>query len=276
MRTRARRTRFELAQVLDGSSPHRNIAAVEAFLLFAEWPPLVPSTSLPTDEDVTRPIKRYDSLSWSYIGAAVRLAQELGMDEQAEHRYAKPAAPSPSSDWAGERGLRVLLCALNADSHVSIRLGKAAVGRTVMPSAWWTRVLSGVSYNAESGDTWAEPAVPQACIAPLMGTIQDRLYPDKEVTRAIIKSGSWEPFLRSLSHELKFMKQSCRHVLGADDIQSTLLHIEFDYVLLYGNTIALRALQERLRDGTKQPHPALLNLQEGELKKIATSLGDLD
>lgn len=207
----------------------------------------------------------------------MRLAQELGIDEQAQQRYSLPMSGFDPSDWGRERLLRSWLCALNADRHVSVRLGKAAVGRTHMPSAWWSRVLSGVSYTVKNNgvnDLWAEPAIPQACIAPLMGTIQDRLYPDKEVTRAIVKTGSWEPFLRNLSHELQFMRHSCRHVLAANDAQATLLHIEFDYTLLYGNAIALRALQERLRDRNKESnmylnHPTLLNLQEGMLAGTA-------
>lgn len=42
-----------------------------------------------------------------------------------------------------------------------------------------------------------------------------------------------------------------RVVLKQNNVESTLLQIEIDYVRLYGNAIALRALQERLRRRVK-------------------------
>jgi hypothetical protein len=51
------------------------------------------------------------------------------------------------------------------------------------------------------------------CRAQLMGTIQERLYPNKEITRSMIRSGHWESFIRSLEHELQMMQLKSRIVL---------------------------------------------------------------
>lgn len=67
------------------------------------------------------------------------------------------------------------------------------------------------------------------------------------------------------------------------NIESTLLQMEFEYVRLYGNAIALRALQERLRRAVKANDllfvsPSLLNLQEGQwvLDALAAAQSILD
>lgn len=107
---------------------------------------------------------------------------------------------------------------------------------------------------------------------PRMLTLRGPLYsdPNKEITRSILRTGHWESFIRSLDHELKSMASKTRTVLSrsvtrkealvaADlrssaeqgNVESTLLQIEIDYVRLYGNAIALRALQERLRRRVK-------------------------
>ena len=49
----------------------------------------------------------------------------------------------------------------------------------------------------------------------MMGTIADRLYPSKEVTRAIIRTGQWEGFLRSLSLERQFIHLTASNILGS-------------------------------------------------------------
>ncbi|KAL8291421.1 hypothetical protein RQP46_002399 [Phenoliferia psychrophenolica] len=141
---------------------------------------------------------------------------------------------------------------------------------TDMSSQWWEkvcRIASDNFYARGFKDEWAEP-MPQGFIASLIGTIQDRLYPNREITRASLKTGYWEGFLRSLSHELQHMKRSSESILKQGNIASTLLLIELDYLLLYANTIALRALQARSQRRVKANDifsisATLLNLQEG-------------
>ncbi|GAA5861184.1 hypothetical protein JCM3774_002220 [Rhodotorula dairenensis] len=232
-------------------------------------------------EALLRSSAQYDGMSWSFIGCAVRLAQELGISN-----IEFDSAKGTSLSWEEERRLRTWIYCYNADRHVSVRLGRNAVIQAYMSSSWWEQVTNHASHGVrrEGGsELWAERTLPQGLIAALMGTIQERLYPNKEITRSMLRTGHWESFIRSLDHELRMMLLKSQNVLQQGNIESTLLQMEFEYVRLYGNAIALRALQERLRRAVKANDlwfvsPSLLNLQEGQwiLDALAAAQSILD
>ncbi|BGP31115.1 zinc finger transcriptional activator [Rhodotorula toruloides] len=309
--------RDELVGILDGSGELRHISSVEALLLLTEWPPITVgrsqktrerprgrksrswahSGSIATVEEVEeqeedegvedaeallRSSAQYDGMSWSFIGCAVRLAQELGI----HNIYFGSEKERGPITWEEERCLRTWIYCYNADRHVSVRLGRNAVIQAYMSSSWWEQVTSHASQGVRReglSELWAERSLPQGLIAALMGTIQERLYPNKEITRSMLRTGQWESFVRSLDHELQMMLLKSRTVLQQGNIESTLLQMEFEYVRLYGNAIALRALQERLRRAVKANDllfvsPSLLNLQEGQwvLDALAAAQSILD
>lgn len=94
-----------------------------------------------------------------------------------------------------------------------------------MSSSWWEQVTSHMSQGVRregANEVWAERSLPQGLIAALMGTIQERLYPDKEITRSMLRTGHWESFIRSLDHELQMMLLKSRRVLRACHFSSVL------------------------------------------------------
>ncbi|GAA6005075.1 hypothetical protein JCM10207_008503 [Rhodosporidiobolus poonsookiae] len=299
--------RDELIGLLDGSGELRHISSVEALLLLTEWPPIADSRvkwgrsgtsrakrrrgwggnggqgddedeekgdgtnddeSVEDAEALLKSSAMYDAMSWSFIGCAVRLAQELNI----HNLFFEQRGLGGPVSWQEERCLRTWIYCYNADRHVSVRLGRNAVIQAYMSSSWWEQVTSRASHDVmREGlqEVWAAKTLPQGLIAALMGTIQERLYPNKEITRSMLRSGHWESFIRSLDHELQMMLLKSRTVLQTGNIESTLLQMEFEYVRLYGNAIALRALQERMRRAVKAQDlwfvsPSLLNLQEGQ------------
>ncbi|GAA5920323.1 hypothetical protein JCM1841_004532 [Sporobolomyces salmonicolor] len=291
--------RDELIGLLDGSGALRHISSVEALLLLTEWPPVTDGRKgkrntgngwgknrerLRTEshdgngedaedeeaEELLATSTQYDGMSWSFIGCAVRLAQELGI-HNLYFSGADKKREGPVS-WQEERCLRTWIYCYNADRHVSVRLGRNAVIQAYMSSSWWEQVTSRASGNVRKeghSEVWAERSLPQGLIAALLGTIQERLYPNKEITRSMLRTGHWESFIRSLDHELQMMLLKSKTMLQQRSVEATLLDIEFSYVKLYGFAIALRALQERLRRAVKANDlwfvsPSLLNLQEGQ------------
>lgn len=137
--------RQELIYLHEGSPAARQIASVEALLLLTEWPsiPLVHVTAggvrdradepeAPTE--LLKASAQYDSMSWTYLGEfsrpdtvanyrssclllprvlgiAVRLAQELGIDNTLLYELdVKDSKGDVPQSWHKERILRTWIC----------------------------------------------------------------------------------------------------------------------------------------------------------------------
>jgi len=175
----------EVAFLTGGQLGLRHISSVEALLLLCEWP-LVPvrhADSSDRDDDgagpdprgpddlasVLEPSNTYDALSWSFIGCAVRLAQELGIDSQLNYKF---DAIQTADSWHQERSLRTWIYCFEADRGVSVRLGRSAVVQSHLSSQWWEKVcvLASQRFCARGFDhAWAEP-MPQGFIATVSTT----------------------------------------------------------------------------------------------------------
>ncbi|TXT08898.1 hypothetical protein VHUM_03026 [Vanrija humicola] len=270
--------RFQLLAVMDGDPSLRSISTVEALLLLSEWP-MVPMTKT-EDRDygddsrveeavLLRPSLRYDAYAWTNIGWAVRLAQELGIHDAVNLQR---MMGSVGKSWKQHRMLKTWVYCYNAERHIAVRQGRNTVLQEAMTTQWWESVSDLVGHDNRgprgSSDVHTSDVFILSCIAQLMGTIQDHLYPNKEVTRALLRTGAWEPFLRSFRLEIRYSKRSVQYKLRDGSIDSALLQIELDYVVLYANAIALRALQGKLRrrrqvNDVHYSNPSLLNMVEG-------------
>lgn len=241
---------------------------MEALLLLTEWP-LAPKTPASGRADAASeearllyPSLRYDASSWTNIGLAVRLGQELGLHHAISVNRKAPAT------WREMRSLKTWVYCYTADRHIAVRLGRNAVFQEAMSSRWWEATSSFVHSPQKREDVWTSDAWILGAIAQLMGTIQDHLYANKDMTRSLLRSGAWEQFLRSLRLEIRYSKRATAHQLRDGSLSSALLQIELDYVVLYAYSLALRALQDKLRrrrqaGDVHYTAPSLLNLVEG-------------
>lgn len=84
-----------------------------------------------------------------------------------------------------------------------------------MTSRWWEAVSALVS-NEGAGrkDVYTSDAFLLGSTAQNLGAIQDHLYPNKEVTRSLLRTGAWESFLRSLRLELRYKRRACQEKLS--------------------------------------------------------------
>ncbi|BEJ10583.1 hypothetical protein CspHIS471_0100050 [Cutaneotrichosporon sp. HIS471] len=264
--------RLQFMRVMDGDSALRSISTVEALLLLSEWPMLPMNHQLedntePETEEflLLKPSLRYDAYSWSNIGWAVRLAQELGI-----HDIATGKSQQSLESWKTERMLKTWVYCYNADRHISVRLGRNAALQPSMTSRWWEDLSDHVHRKDRDGsnDVWTSDIFMLACIAQLMGTVQDHLYIHKDVTRTLLRTGAWESFLQRLRVEIRYSKNACQTKLNDGTVDSALLRIEFDYLVLYAYSLTLRALQGKLRrrrqvNDVHYHSPSLLNMVEG-------------
>lgn len=115
--------RAEITALMDGDLELRSTSTVEALLLLSEWPMLPASRKHkaldePDSEEarLLRPSLRYDAYCWSNIGLAIRISQELGMEDSVFQAAAAAKADSPDA-WKFERPLKTWICSL---SHVDV------------------------------------------------------------------------------------------------------------------------------------------------------------
>lgn len=151
-------------------------------------------------------------------------------------------------------------------------------------TAWWESLSREVNCAAPEGastDAWRSDLIPPACNAQLMCSIQQHLcelydcFPEltadwsKELTHTLLRTGAWESFMRSLHLDMDYSSKCCESKLSSGTVSGSLLQLEFDYMVLYANSLALRSLQGRMRRGraAKDPAwetPSLLNMVEGK------------
>ncbi|GMK57798.1 hypothetical protein CspeluHIS016_0406320 [Cutaneotrichosporon spelunceum] len=268
--------RAELTSLMDGDLELRTASTVEALLLLSEWP-LLPATRKrrsreePDSEEarLLRPSLRYDAYCWSNIGLAIRIAQELGMEDSV-FQAAEAAREDLPDTWKYERPLKTWIYCYNAESHIAARLGRSAVMLPNMTSKWWESlsVVNSAIRKDKTTDAWAGDLFTLTSNGQLLGSIQQHLYWSKEITYTLLRSGAWESFMRSLRLDMRHNRNCCDQRLREGTLSSAILQLEFDYLVLYANSLALRSLQRRLRrarerDDPSWETPSLLNAVEG-------------
>ncbi|BEJ13003.1 hypothetical protein CspHIS471_0301770 [Cutaneotrichosporon sp. HIS471] len=268
--------RAEITSLMDGDLELRSASTVEALLLLSEWP-LLPATRKrrsreePDSEEarLLRPSLRYDAYCWSNIGLAIRIAQELGMEDSV-FQAAEAAREDWPDTWKYERPLKTWIYCYNAESHIAARLGRSAVMLPNMTSKWWESlsVVNSAIRKDKTTDAWAGDLFTLTSNGQLLGSIQQHLYWSKEITYTLLRSGAWESFMRSLRLDMRHNRNCCDQRLREGTLSSAILQLEFDYLVLYANSLALRSLQRRLRrarerDDPSWETPSLLNAVEG-------------
>ena len=248
----------------------RTLGSIQAMLLIIEWHPralhfppeydgwdasLAPSiddTYQPQNinseaskrwrEDVFEPAKRSERMSWMLVGIATTLAHELGVfnHEDAEgHDHA-----SMRNNQAILRIRRLLF--LYA-SQLSLQLGCSSVfpqgshQNLVHPPVFGELAEEQVTSDRETLITkWIE-------ITKLSATATEMLFANRAVTRQMLKTSRYISLLNHFEPLLcrwhtDYAEMSCPTIL--EDARQILL-IEYHFVRMYINSIAVQALVER-------------------------------
>ncbi|WWC86561.1 uncharacterized protein L201_001438 [Kwoniella dendrophila CBS 6074] len=257
--------RERIGYIAMGETSSRTIGTVEALLILSEWPPralLLSDTSINVAPNFNKrpvnPCKVYDDLSWTMIGLAVRISQELGLHDE-------KAYPSEAQEeWSVHRRHRTWIYCQAADRHASVRLGRGSLIQE-MPTGWWDRLGD---FSRVSGDErfpfprvqvkWIEIML-IAQYTHMIGLIQEQFYDSADVTSDLIRTGRFESTLHRLKPELEMawhLKASelptynlLDHdgiVFTEDELREMRWRLDLDYIRLYANAIAMRAAQSRV------------------------------
>ncbi|KAK2788420.1 hypothetical protein FQN51_002913 [Onygenales sp. PD_10] len=259
----------------------RTLGTCEALLLLSEWHPRslnVPAgddgDSIMVKDDVKRarastagiggriridwlePVWRSDRMCWSMLGNALALAVELGIFDEYDNTTIG-ARESRRDIWnnqsSSQRAYRVQHLLWVYLTQTSGRLG-------------WKNLTSvsvtGHETSAKNGDTircWIG-------VASLMKRGNELLFTSREKTREIVKSGEYLGFLRILNPLLREWQMDFDRAKLSKPMRA-ILAIEYGYVRVYINSVALQAVIENRErstgDGAAMSVSAMLNSHEG-------------
>ncbi|KAK2751168.1 hypothetical protein FQN57_000245 [Myotisia sp. PD_48] len=259
----------------------RTLGSCEALLLLSEWQPRslhVPAgddgDSIVVKDDVRRtrastagitgriridwlePVWRSDRMCWSMLGNALALAVELGIFDEYDNTTIG-ARESRRDIWnnplSSQRAYLVQHLLWVYLTQTSGRLG-------------WKNLTS-VSVSDQDPSTKHSDTI--RCwvgVASLMKKGNEMLFPSREKTRDIIKSGEYLAVLRVLNPLLReWQKEFDRAKLSRP--MRSILTIEFGYVRVYIHSVALQAVVECYHritaEGAVMPESSILDPYEG-------------
>ena len=262
----------------------RTVSSIESLLLITEWHPralhfppendgwdsaLAPNADdtygsakrsedthlIRWREEVFEPAKRSDRMSWMLLGLATTLAHELGVfDNPEEAELDSDSLRSSSVLLTSKLRMRRLLFVYV--NQLASRLGcTSLLSQTVSQSIAYTPDRSESLDNAEKDrqaliTLWIE-------ITKLLKTATEMFFPSKSFTRQLLKSGRYINLLehfQPLLAQWHTSFQKC-HGDGLSQACRQMLLIDYQYVRMYINSVAIQALVERMSNrevpGTK-------------------------
>ncbi|KAM5433511.1 zinc finger transcriptional activator [Microsporum ferrugineum] len=250
----------------------RTLGSCEALLLLSEWHPRslhVPAgddgDSIVVKDDVRRtiastagiggriridwlePVWRSDRMCWSMLGNALALAVELGIFDEYDNTTIG-ARESRRDIWNNPLS--------SQRAHLVQHLLWVYLTQTS------GRLVSHHDTGIKHGDTircWVG-------VASLMKRGNELLFPSRERTREIVKTGEYLAVLRVLNPLLReWQKEFDRAKLSRQ--MRSILTIEFGYVRVYIHSVALQAVIENyyhvMHEGGGMPEASLLEPFEG-------------
>lgn len=249
----------------------RTLGSIQALLLIVEWHPralhfppeidgwdasLAPSiddtyqaqqdasseASRRWRQDVFEPAKRSDRMSWMLVGLGVTLAHELGVFDSAESNSYDSRGVNSNEAQSRIRRLLFVYAA-----QLSMRLGCSNVfpngthqDITFVPEQHPSIERQVIQDRELLVMKWIQ-------ITKLMATAYETLFANKTVTKQMIRGPRYINLLEHFRPLLNrwyddFLKMSCPTVAEA---ARQILLVEFYFVKLYINSIAVQALVER-------------------------------
>jgi hypothetical protein len=214
----------------------RTIGTIETFLLMTEWHPrhlhfppdvhgwdidLINLTSeeqsqMGTDhqrpsnrwlDEITDPARRSDRMSWMLIGSALSLAHELGIFDHAE-----PEETGPHTGLLRQRQRRVRKLLYVFVNQLASRLGCSSM----MPRTISHSILTAApaQYANDKDSQWH---VIMSCwieLTRLMKSASELLFPSRQLTRDLLRSGKYISSLEHFQPLLEQWKTSYLHLIS--------------------------------------------------------------
>lgn len=226
------------------------------------------------------PAWRSDRMVWSLLGSAVAIAAELGVFVQGSDADATNANPY---NRRRENVRRLLYISVTQTS-----------GRLSLPSLLPLQFSSGLFANGQprmeqeqTRASFAHPTGPTPPhnhiqeitlyfwhgIAQLFEQGNSTIFASKELTRKIISDGSYVHLLQDFDNMAQEWQKEFKACKAIPPHMRHILSIEYEYAIVYANSIGLTAVVERCTSNTASkngviPPAALLKSLEGDRKYL--------
>ncbi|KMP08999.1 hypothetical protein CISG_04083 [Coccidioides immitis RMSCC 3703] len=187
------------------------------------------------------PVWRSDRMSWMLLSTAQALAFELGVFDQ---KNELKGGNECSAEHVRKRRVRRLILV-----YVSQSSGRLGIP-SMLPLPQWSLSTEPVcADNSNSREAKEEFSVDlmQDCwldISKIMYNSNQVLFPSKEYTTNLIKTGQYRDRIAEFIPSLREFKQKCDRLPMSQDMR-LILTIEYEYTRLYVNCLALQAVVDR-------------------------------
>jgi hypothetical protein len=238
-------------------------------------------------EDVIEPAKRSDRMSWMLMGCALSLAQELGLfEDNARIDKDQVSYPKFTSEYLILRRIRARKLLYVLLEQLSWRLGCTSM----IPQSLNHALMEKIPVDSATGavEQWQSFMSAWVELTKLARSISDTIYPNTATTRSLLRTGRYigllehfQPLL--VSWRKKYLDPCSEYTLSYHDStfdQSRacgsskhadlpkelkvglhdMLHIEYQYVRIYTNSLGMQAVVERTLAETDPDVPQEDNL----------------
>ncbi|KAL1952843.1 hypothetical protein VTO42DRAFT_4099 [Malbranchea cinnamomea] len=186
------------------------------------------------------PVWRSDRMSWMLLSTAQALAFELGIFDQKNDLRNPATSTESTAEQARRRRVRRLILV-----YVSQSSGRLGIP-SMLPLPQWNQNTDR-SYSMGSEDYAID--MMQDCwmdISKIMHVTNQELFPSKEETSNLIKSGRYRERIDEFMPSLRDFKKKFHAI--ADSMtphMRYILTIEYEYTRLYVNCLALQAVVDK-------------------------------
>lgn len=190
-------------------------------------------------EDVFEPAKRSDRMSWMLLGLATTLAHELGVFEEPDpedHLY--KLGPETRI-----RTQRMLFLYVN---QLSLRIGCTSF----LPQSLSLSLTAPMTSQSDAMTTDRDSFISQFIeITKLRKTTTEMFFPSKSATRQVMNSGRYITLLEHFQPLIAqwYQKFTETKFTTLPPASKQMLFIDYSYVRMYINSIAIQAIVERAR-----------------------------
>ncbi|KAK6528887.1 hypothetical protein TWF694_004118 [Orbilia ellipsospora] len=247
--------------------------------------------------NVLEPAYRSDRMSWMLLGNSLALAYELGVfDENEDENSVRPIGgvesnhPSASKLVAKPSTATVQRILVISVMHLASRLGWTSmiprhISVTVLfrgkqRSPFLQQQLQSGSQDPVDADeppsltaTPVQDLVLQSWVelTSLMKSASELLFPSRKATKTVLRTGRYTQLLEHFQPLLRAWRRDFDNLTIEEPMRS-IMRVEFEYLRLYVNSLALQAVVDRATNTNLNPS----NLSGSTKKKDATAPMDLN